>query len=79
MTEFVDCSEVMSRMFIFIDNELDHAHATVIESHLLECGPCKQRYLVETTVKSLVARACPEVAPAGLKDRVLFNIRGDLG
>jgi mycothiol system anti-sigma-R factor len=70
----VDCSEILERMFFFIDNELADADCTEIQHHLDECGPCLQKYDLERTVKSLVQRSCAEHAPSGLRERVLMRI-----
>ena len=70
-----DCSEVLGRVFFFLDNELDQADCAQIEHHLEECGPCLARYDLERTVKTLVARSCSEQAPEGLRQRVMFSIR----
>ena len=70
-----DCSEVLGRVFFFLDNELDEANCAQIQQHLDECGPCLARYDLERTVKTLVARSCTEVAPDGLRQRVMFSIR----
>jgi mycothiol system anti-sigma-R factor len=70
-----DCSEVLERMFFFIDNELLTADRTVIVRHLEECGPCLAKYDLERTVKLLVQRSCSEHAPQGLRDKVLLRIR----
>ena len=70
-----DCSEVLSRMFVFLDNELDQADCAQIQQHLEECGPCLAKYSLERTVKQLVARSCSEVAPDGLRERVMLSIR----
>jgi mycothiol system anti-sigma-R factor len=70
-----DCSEVLERMFFFIDNELQTADRTVIVRHLEECGPCLAKYDLERTVKLLVQRSCSEHAPEGLRDKVLLRIR----
>ena len=71
----MDCSHALSRMFVFIDNELDRADCAEIQAHLEECGPCLAKYNLERTVKSLVARSCSEVAPDSLRQRVLLHIR----
>ena len=71
----VDCSEALGRMFIFIDNELDSAGCAQIQQHLDECGPCLAKYNLERTVKAMVARSCTEIAPAGLRERVMVSIR----
>ena len=70
-----DCSEVLGRVFFFLDNELDQADCAQIQHHLDECGPCLARYDLERTVKALVARSCSEVAPAGLRQRVQLSIQ----
>ncbi len=70
-----DCSEVLGRVFFFIDNELDQADCAQIQQHLDECGPCLARYDLERTVKTLVARSCSEVAPEGLRQRVQLSIK----
>jgi mycothiol system anti-sigma-R factor len=70
-----DCSEVLERMFDFIDNEMANADKGEIEQHLDECAPCLQKYDLERTVKSLVARSCTEHAPESLRDKVLLRIR----
>ncbi len=70
-----DCSEVLGRVFFFLDNELDQADCAQIQHHLDECGPCLARYDLERTVKTLVARSCSEVAPEGLRQRVQLSIQ----
>ena len=70
-----DCSEVLERVFFFIDNELPNADFAEIQEHLDECGPCLQKYDLERTVKSLVQRSCSEHAPETLRDKVLLRIR----
>ena len=70
-----DCSEVLERVFYFIDNEMEQADSSEIQEHLDECGPCLQKYDLERTVKALVARSCAEHAPESLRDKVLLRIR----
>jgi len=70
-----DCAEVLERVFSFIDNELEQADCAQIQHHLDECGPCLEKFDLERTVKSLVARSCSEHAPESLRDKVLLSIR----
>jgi len=70
-----DCSEVLERVFAFIDNELPTADSSEIQHHLDECGPCLQKYDLERTVKTLIRRSCCEQAPMGLREKVLLRIR----
>jgi mycothiol system anti-sigma-R factor len=69
------CSEILQRIFFFIDNELDQAGCDEIQHHLDECQPCLEKYKLETTVKALVQRSCTEHAPEQLRERVLLRIR----
>ncbi len=70
-----DCSEFLERIVYFIDNELDEADCSVVQMHLDSCNPCLERYDLQRTVKSIVARSCSEAAPHELRDRVLLRIR----
>jgi mycothiol system anti-sigma-R factor len=70
-----DCSEILERVFFFIDNEIEQADHDEIAKHLDECGPCLQKYDLERTVKALVARSCSEHAPETLREKVLLRIR----
>ena len=71
----VDCSEILERVYVFIDNELETADCHRIQQHLDECGPCLRAVHLERLVKALVARSCSESAPAALRQRVMFSIR----
>ena len=70
-----DCADYLERIVYLLDNELDQADCVVVETHLRECGPCLERYDLQRTVKTLVARSCRENAPEGLRDRVRMQIR----
>ncbi len=70
-----DCAEFLDRIVYFIDNELDEADCSAVRVHLDSCNPCLEKYDLQRTVKSVVARSCTEVAPDDLRQRVLFRIR----
>jgi mycothiol system anti-sigma-R factor len=70
-----DCAEFLDRIVYFIDNELDEADCSAVRVHLDSCNPCLEKYDLQRTVKSVVARSCAEVAPDDLRQRVLFKIR----
>ncbi len=54
----VDCSEILQRVYVFIDNELEDASTDEIRQHLEECAPCLDEYDLERCVKKLVHRSC---------------------
>jgi mycothiol system anti-sigma-R factor len=70
-----NCDEILKRVYVFIDSELDDADASQIQQHLEECGPCLREVDLERMVKALVARSCHERAPVELRQRVMFSIR----
>ena len=71
----VNCQEILERVYVFIDNELDSADCQIIQAHLAECGPCLGAVDLERMVKALIARSCTERAPLQLRERVLISIR----
>ncbi|HEY0693717.1 MAG TPA: mycothiol system anti-sigma-R factor [Kribbella sp.] len=71
----VDCSEVLQRVYVFLDNELEDASIDEIRQHLEECAPCLDQYDLERCVKKLVHRSCGgEHAPDSLRMKILLRI-----
>ena len=72
----IDCSEVIEKVYIYLDAEQDDLDRDLVRLHLDECAPCLRQYGLEQAVKSLVARCCGgEAAPAELRERVLVRLR----
>jgi mycothiol system anti-sigma-R factor len=72
----VPCSEVLERLYAFLDNEISEADCEDIREHLEECGPCLREHNLEDAVKKLVAKHCGcDPAPADLRSKVLVRIR----
>jgi mycothiol system anti-sigma-R factor len=70
-----DCADFLEQIVYFIDNELDAADCAVVRAHLDTCNPCLEKYDLQRTVKSIVARSCAEPAPLELRQRVMMQIR----
>ena len=70
-----DCADFLERIVYFIDNELDEADCSEVKVHLDSCNPCLEKYDLQRTVKSVVARSCTEVASDELRQKVMFRIR----
>jgi len=72
----VDCGEVLERVWLYLDGEIDAPDLQEIRQHLDECGPCLRAYGLEQAVKALVARSCGcEQAPIDLRTRVVTQLR----
>ena len=70
------CTEVLDRVYGYIDGELDNGDCAKIQQHLDECGPCLREYGLEEAIKRLVAKRCGcDPAPAELRTKILVRIR----
>ncbi|MDQ3762526.1 MAG: mycothiol system anti-sigma-R factor [Actinomycetota bacterium] len=71
-----DCRQVLSELWIFLDNECDHARRELLQRHLDECGPCLEEFGLDKHLKALLARKCGgDHAPDALKQRLRQSIR----
>lgn len=67
----IDCAEVIERVYLYLDGEIDEDHRHEVRGHLDECSPCLRQFGIEQEVKALVARCCGgETAPEDLKERL---------
>jgi mycothiol system anti-sigma-R factor len=70
------CSEVLEKVYVYLDNEIGDEDCAKIRQHLEECGPCLRQYGLDQAVKALVARSCGcDLAPEELRGKVLARIR----
>jgi mycothiol system anti-sigma-R factor len=70
------CTEVLDRVYGYLDGELGDMDCAKIRQHLEECGPCLREYGLEEAVKRLVQKHCGcDPAPAALREKVLVRIR----
>lgn len=72
----MECSEVLQKVFVFLDSECDEISRARIVQHMDECGPCLQMLGIEREVKALIHRKCGgDPAPSGLRDRIRLRLR----
>ena len=72
----VPCSEVLARLYSYLDHEIEDQGYDQIRQHLDECGPCLREYGLEDVVKRLVHKCCgAETAPSELRVKVLVRIQ----
>ena len=76
LPENLDCSAVIADVWLFLDNECDEATRERLQRHMAGCGSCLSTYGIEEQLKVLLGRKCGgEHAPAGLRERLSFEIR----
>jgi mycothiol system anti-sigma-R factor len=72
----VPCTDVLDRVYAYLDGELDGPDCLKIRQHLDECGPCLREYGLEEVVKQLVHRYCGcDAAPGELRAKVMARIQ----
>jgi mycothiol system anti-sigma-R factor len=72
----VPCSEVLARVYSYLDGEITGGSVEQIRVHLDECGPCLREYGLEEAVKRLVHKHCGhDVVPSELRTKVLSRIQ----
>jgi mycothiol system anti-sigma-R factor len=70
------CSEVLGRIYLCLDGDLEEDESAKVRQHLDECGSCLREYRLEEAVKRLVHKHCgSEHVPAELRVKVLNRIR----
>jgi mycothiol system anti-sigma-R factor len=71
----VPCTEVLARVYSYLDNEIDETAYGKIRQHLDECGPCLREFGLEEVVKRLVHNCCGhEDVPGALRAKVMTRI-----
>jgi mycothiol system anti-sigma-R factor len=69
------CSEVLERMYTYLDGELGDPDLRTVREHLEECAPCMSQHDVDLIVKKLIRRAAGgELAPDELRERIVLQI-----
>jgi mycothiol system anti-sigma-R factor len=69
------CSEVLDRIFEYLDGEMGPDDVHRIREHLDECSPCLVEHDLDQALKALVRRSCAgEHAPDQLRERIMIRI-----
>ncbi len=70
------CEDVLSEVWLFLDNECDGERRAAVQRHLDDCGSCLEHYGIEEHIKALLHRKCQgDHAPSELRERLRSSIR----
>jgi anti-sigma factor (TIGR02949 family) len=61
-----DCSEVLHRIYEYLDGEMEPGDVHRFAAHLAECVPCHAEHDLDVAMKQAVRRACVESAPVSM-------------
>lgn len=70
-----DCSEVVLRLYHFLDGQLDDERRVLIQVHLDDCSNCLGAFDFEAELRQVVARRCRDRVPDSLRARVALAIQ----
>jgi len=70
-----ECSEVLHRIYEYLDGEMQPADVARVAEHLEACGPCLHEHDLDRAVKAAVRRSsAPQPCPEELRVQVLQRI-----
>ena len=70
------CTEVLSLLYVYIDDEIDEVHRIEVTTHLGECPPCVEHFTVERRLKTRIRDACmSEQVPDQVRSRIIAHIQ----
>lgn len=70
----IDCTEVLDRMYEYLDGELTAEEFAPTRQHIERCGLCLEEFDVEQAIRQRVRRSCACEAPADLRARIVSTI-----
>ena len=70
-----DCSEVLHRIYEYLDGEMSADDVRRVAAHLNECQPCLAEHDLDMALKQVVRRSCAaETAPVAVRMQILQRI-----
>ena len=70
-----DCSEVLHRIFEYLDGEMSADDVRRVAAHLGECQPCLAEHDLDVALKQVVRRSCQgETAPMAIRTQIMARI-----
>jgi mycothiol system anti-sigma-R factor len=70
-----DCSEVLHRIYEYLDGEMSADDVRRVAAHLGECQPCLAEHDLDMALKQAVRRSCSgESAPPAVRLQILQRI-----
>ena len=74
-TEYPDCESARADLSLLHDCECDEACRTRLEKHLADCPSCRERFISEKRIRTMLSRSCQEMAPNGLREKLIVQMR----
>jgi mycothiol system anti-sigma-R factor len=70
-----DCSEVLHRIYEYLDGEMSADDVRRVAAHLNECQPCLAEHDLDVALKQVVRRSCSgETTPPAVRLQIMQRI-----
>jgi mycothiol system anti-sigma-R factor len=73
----IDCTEVLRRLELYLDGELEGGRCVEIEEHLVSCGPCTHHSDFQRQLKELLRAKCGCQVPVHVRERIRIVLEGE--
>ena len=70
MTKKLSCEEVLSKLYLYLDQEVDTPTRADLEAHIDSCRECFSRAEFENALRNKVASTAELEPPAEVKERL---------
>jgi mycothiol system anti-sigma-R factor len=75
----MNCKECLERLHPYLDRELSATEIDEVRVHLEDCGGCDSAFVLERVfLDRLRGSATSDVAPAGVRERLILRLRTDV-
>jgi len=71
----VPCTQVLSLVYVYIDDEIDEVQRVQVTRHLGECGPCVEQFTIERRIRERVRSACGCEVDEEVRARMVARFR----
>ncbi len=70
MAQKMSCEDVLSKLYAYLDNEIDTLTESDIDAHLHECRECFSRAEFEKSLRKKVASSVEVAVPSDTRSRL---------
>ncbi|KAA3596324.1 MAG: mycothiol system anti-sigma-R factor [Calditrichaeota bacterium] len=74
-TEMIDCREAITKLYMFLDDEITAGEVSKFKTHIERCGHCNEVALFYEKFKKVMKSSCGVEMPTGLKEKLISSIK----
>lgn len=74
-TEMMDCREAITKLYMFLDDEITAEEVSNFKEHIERCGHCNEVALFYEKFKKVMKTSFELEAPVELKEKLISSIK----